>query len=1382
MFPLVFTCAGGSGGGAAKTQLEQLEPLDASAFHADDFLTADEITKATHRRNFWETHAGGNGSISHAGGKLNLVSAATGTGATDPVNDRTVYVRTKTASHEVKFTSHPISVTLKDWDNGTNDVPFSRRFHLSIDSQNTGNGNNHWGSADSIAIRLQDQGGNPKMWVGAKTNQPETDVFSTTNILWGGTDGTTINLDPTDIKVLVDGTYIIIELYNSSGLMAQQLRLKHSVEFEDWSNKGGAFVTLECDHPQNSGTQYTATVGRFEVETLLWADFMGTADLNSTTNRIGEYTQVLRAGTIDSSNAGNDEPVITTSVTGGTGVGGFQQSWRHTRQSKHFNHFGGDRALRADIGPGSYSANNGYHMIGLTSGGDFYTARNFLALRFSNTTVDIVKKEGTANSMAATIITGSNNSWGAGKKVKRAYVWFGISQMKWTLWFTDNTTLSYSANTSGNGRIKPSDWDNTPWAGNAELMHNGNSAICYGTYASSGGTAVANYCDWAGLRMERAESIEWCDTVFGPVGDGMYFEENILPASQDWAHRGALKPGAAPFNADTTGTQDATAALRHLNEYASMWQYAQYFPSGTTYRISNQIQYIIPGWFRTSGKKKFLRWEDADDDPDRLGRNVNGNASNARQSPDHEYPQCIIGGNPGNTNTNRPKIIVSSRTFDSADGWTSRQQCLVLWNRETRDGGPLWKEKNNSSMSDTMEDIEIEIEPDNDWAVGLNWKSAQSGGLANVKITATDAYALMEGISGSGGGNYNIELDGGQRGFIADAGYNTYDGGGDSVTNGQPAQSGPMFVASIFRNQTVYTGQYLAQSALHLIGCEVYKPAGGVMFNIVDANGVNFAAATERGQAIFSDTIFDFGDTYQAGTAVIRTGRTVTFENCYVRNAEKLIDFYGVQSIPAAPADVTLGPSSEWWYIPRLTVGIDAQYGVNGAQVQSPIVLGTNRTNMVRQTSRFYGTPQAITAGQVPTDLRTRHLITNLPNIEDSDITWLDSLSLPERHGYAIDTTAKFANAVASNVNNKIGLPRCHLRVQDIADIYQSNQILGIGRSLATLIVTKANPSGTAAKTGDFTGNWAAGTDNPIVRTANGAFSPILRNFRAHASIDHDGVYCVENRSSNATFMNFVVEPRHVGGFSTDWYNASINADDSGVSLTKFTGNSGGRFHNLNQGSDYYQRDVYRGCEMNGVSNVHRFYQLNFEHNKSSAGIEIINSSNISMYGFKTEGNFTIIRLSGTSDNIRIFGIGGNATPWPYNITPNRNYDPDNGGPLDAKADFLKGLQEKSSGITAGEYSAYQDGSNPKTSALVFIEPTVTNFLISQCHLISKAADTNRSTGVFGRSFAPNQFHVINYGNTYNASDGWVSRAGAVDPTSDRPALVLVGNPSVDGT
>ena len=81
------------------------------------------------------------------------------------------------------------------------------------------------------------------------------------------------------------------------------------------------------------------------------------------------------------------------------------------------------------------------------------------------------------------------------------------------------------------------------------------------------------------------------------------------------------------------------------------------------------------------------------------------------------------------------------------------------------------------------------------------------------------------------------------------------------------------------------------------------------------------------------------------------------------------------------------------------------------------------------------------------------------------------------------------------------------------------------------------------------------------------------------------------------------------------------------------------------------QQGGYRSLLINGSTSGVRFYPHNMEQDVGDAHTEIFASTNVTMYGSKSEGNHVSVWIK-NSRLVTIYGHGGNASPYPNTTVP----------------------------------------------------------------------------------------------------------------------------------
>ncbi len=211
--------------------------------------------------------------------------------------------------------------------------------------------------------------------------------------------------------------------------------------------------------------------------------------------------------------------------------------------------------------------------------------------------------------------------------------------------------------------------------------------------------------------------------------------------------------------------------------------------------------------------------------------------------------------------------------------------------------------------------------------------------------------------------------------------------------------------------------------------------------------------------------------------------------------------------------------------------------------------------------------------------------------------------------------------------NNTVFFPKGYYLISRSLILKKESSLLGVAKHLS-IIYTRPG-------LGDFT---SIDAPNPLIKTAKGG-GVLLANLCLYAPRD-SGSYALCWRAGESAVLQFV--------------------NIMNVPLKKFEGlklrthpfvlieNPGqGRWYGLYHHGDHKQQSKdYRLLLVDGSQGPLDFYQVDLEHAKSDANMEIRNSSGISIYGLKSEGNSATLLIKNSQD-IRVLGFGGNASAFP---------------------------------------------------------------------------------------------------------------------------------------
>ena len=372
------------------------------------------------------------------------------------------------------------------------------------------------------------------------------------------------------------------------------------------------------------------------------------------------------------------------------------------------------------------------------------------------------------------------------------------------------------------------------------------AVVAFGTFAcslqpNSASAGLRNECkalpaDASPFNSDPASFLDGYvrDTVFEPVSNGISLFVPSL-ADQPLVKCGIIDVTRAPFNADPTGTADATAALNKAVEFARQQMLVTYLPKGA-YKVSDTIECAQGFYQRQWGKKK-------------------------RTGPDRNGPCVMVGRLDGQ----RPTIFLAPGSAGFGDP-NNPKHVVHFWARSLRDDQA---EQQNISMNQKFIGIDIVIGGGNAGAIAIRHTGAQGSVIQDVKLDAVNGYAGIEGGLGSGGSIQNIEVVGGQIGVDFSK---------------QPIV--PTLTGAVLRGQTRHALRFGTRNALVATGIEITVPPGAKGPAVV-VNSPNYSPLN---QISLIDSKIEFSSEH-AGNTAISSNRSVYLNNVYTRNAAVLVSY-----------------------------------------------------------------------------------------------------------------------------------------------------------------------------------------------------------------------------------------------------------------------------------------------------------------------------------------------------------------------------------------------------------------------------------------------------------------------------------------------------------
>ncbi|MEI6075896.1 MAG: glycosyl hydrolase family 28-related protein, partial [Verrucomicrobiota bacterium] len=508
----------------------------------------------------------------------------------------------------------------------------------------------------------------------------------------------------------------------------------------------------------------------------------------------------------------------------------------------------------------------------------------------------------------------------------------------------------------------------------------------------------------------------------------------------------------------------------------------------------------------------------------------------------------------------------------------------------------------------------------NPGAVGATLEGCQSCAIANVRVDATGAYAGFCALPGAGSCSANIEVEGGQFGII----HGHYPELGINISG----SSGPVIAGLKLQNQTAQAMKvYDNVSPISVVGFQITGSK-----SIVTMPGTwNLLAG--------SLTLVDGQIGISGGTNMVAIDNSFNIygnngRNLYLRN----VYVTGTTNLVLSKSTMTTG-SGTWSWIKEYSyqntynnpsVPPNTGYTNGDIYLESYSLINGVITNYLNP---FPVLPNIVTnSGPPPPDLVSRHLWASFPSYNgatNDPPTVLVSTNAGWNNTNDDTVTLQTAINQATNTpyNGRVFLPGGNYFITNTLTLCPNTVLMGAGWENSVINV---NPK------------WQPTTGEvPMLQTVDDAnatttlawLSVVTR--RAYSAIETNySRFNAVNWRAGGNSLNLdaeMVEP----------YNNPAYANTQPRSHIKITGNGGGHWYTL--GLDSYgtwaTNRLFRKLTISGTSQPLWFYGFNIEHGSGDEEVDIFNSSNVRMVGWKREGNNALLVISNSS-NIGLYTAG----------------------------------------------------------------------------------------------------------------------------------------------
>jgi len=562
----------------------------------------------------------------------------------------------------------------------------------------------------------------------------------------------------------------------------------------------------------------------------------------------------------------------------------------------------------------------------------------------------------------------------------------------------------------------------------------------------------------------------------------------------------------------------------------------------------------------------------------------------AYTTPGNEVAHVLHGSTRGRT---RPVLKLKSHAagFDSP---ASPKPVVTMWsmtsgkkvrNKSGKLGGRLNRANHQENISFNMgfKGIDIYIGAGgNRGAIGIDAPGAQGSYVEDVKITLNNGLAGISGLPGRTGLTCNIEIVGGRHGIY-------YDSSG----------IGSSMVGIRFVNQTgpIIGFGKPGMTPLVLSGFEVVKESGPIYVLPSSLKG------RKRGCGYIS--FVDGRIHLKRKSALIEAvaDKSIYLRNVYVQNGEAIIEGDRV-------TDITAG-SGRYAHVIEYADCADNSFNVIQGR--------KNRDRLIKIDKR---------PGSIPGDMVKMHTWPEVfPSFEDKDAVNIKELGAAGDG--KTDDTAVFKRALGSC--KKIFLPKGEYIVSDTLTLGRDQHMFGVSK---TRSIIKASDA------------WKPTTLTPVVQTVDDKDAVSSLSFLGIRATVEEVAYAYFILLNWRAGRNSIVRDitnEEVGFWSGKPSQASEAS--TGRPNVLITGHGGGKWYCLNSHKGY--RTVhpdFRRLLVKGTSEPLNFYGLNVERSRGEPQFEVVDSSDVTVHGFKVE--FRQAMKINRSAHVSVYGYTGSGNTF----------------------------------------------------------------------------------------------------------------------------------------
>lgn len=715
-----------------------------------------------------------------------------------------------------------------------------------------------------------------------------------------------------------------------------------------------------------------------------------------------------------------------------------------------------------------------------------------------------------------------------------------------------------------------------------------------------------------------------------------------------------IDPTAEPFNADPSGVLDSTLALQGAVDFAMHTESLLLLPLGV-YRVTDTINMSCVN-----------RANDSVWQGEVLG-SKSANQARLRQVAPSVLPGIIA---ESGHEHHRPIIYLAPGTPGFGDAFHPRYVLFFLRTNLCTHNCSKWTKggstQPNGNFNQVLRGVDVHVARENPGSIAVRHRAAQMSAIEDVDIVLDSGLIGLEGLPGAGGSIANVQIIGGHYGIDA------------RVTQPTSVLTGVSFhgqrCAAI-----VYDGQFGQQTlvgvGVHIniteeseTGVGIWVPGDELpaawpsVCNLLpfgalphvppgasSTTNISMHDAAGEGWVSLVDSSAVFSGRKESSCALVATYTSCVLNNVFIANCATAVQFVGTPKTAGTIADVVL-PQRPLTLVVRAVVGVQSNPTVAGKGYQGKQWCPVKNQSHVYAASIYTperqpaGTRLVVekTAAAIPIDLQARHLWDEFqtPSVQSRTLVNV------QQYGAIGDGTTDDTAALQRLFDQAETEPDKYSESAPLivffpAGVYLVNDTLRMPERVPTALVGVAHMWSRITSTDSFGNQSTRGqVTDPIPLLRTGLARTWLHGISVGTSAARGAPYRYpllwrsQDRESSWRHTRTALYPPKRPGHAPQCVPVPFPE-------VIFAGN--GRVQNWmnDEGCTSACGLEQRMLLIINATDL-RVYMMDPEHDSSRAHVELRDSTNITIFGIKAEGNHPVVWAENAS--FVSYGFGGMAS------------------------------------------------------------------------------------------------------------------------------------------